>query len=96
MKARVEVPVIEGWSDKPSARLSETVMLEWDAPAIPRVGDLIEIGYGTSSVKTVFWSLDDSPVHIRLAVVYTGGESMETVLIAMRGAADKLGEAIGG
>ena len=95
MKARVEIPVIEGWSDKPSARLSETVMLEWDTPAVPRVGDLIETGYGAHSVRTVSWSLDGSPVHIRLAFVYTGADSMEVAMAAMRDAADRLGEAMG-
>lgn len=84
MKVVVEVPIIEGWSDKPSPRLSETVHLDWDAPAVPRVGEEVEIGYGSSPVKTVFWSLDGAAPLVRLATVYTLAETMETVMSSIR------------
>lgn len=83
MKVRVDGTVIEGYADKPTARLSESYDLECEMVGVPRVGDYVETGYGSHRVKTVFWDTSGEPPTVRLEVIYTCAETMEVVLVAL-------------
>jgi hypothetical protein len=84
MKVRAQVTVYEGYSDKLTGRLFETVELEYDLLAVPRTGDYIETGYGDLMVERAFWSMGGE-VTLRLQPIYTLDESQETVLAHLLG-----------
>ena len=90
MKCRVQVLVIEGFSDAPTNRLSETVEWEAEFPAVPRVGDLIETGYGDQEVRHVFWSRTTAT--LRLDRIYTGRDSLDDVRAALAGPSEEPNE----
>lgn len=85
MKVQVHATVIEGYSDKPTGKLSQDVTLAYDLPGIPNKGDYIGTGYGDHPVEWVSWDRDGT-VSVTLRTIYTLSDSQEDVLAALASA----------
>ena len=83
MKVLIAATVIEGYSDKPTGRGMERWESDYDLPAVPRVGDYVDTGYGECTVEYVYWSREE--VRVILRTIYTLGESMDYVLSRLSG-----------
>jgi hypothetical protein len=79
MKIQVHATVIEGYSDKPTGRLSESIVMDYDLPAVPRKDDYIGTAYGDQPVDWVWWGRDGS-VTVHIKTIYTLAENLDYVL----------------
>jgi hypothetical protein len=78
-----EITVQEGYSDRRGER-QETLDRGAVLSCVPRVGDTVETGYGTSRAKWVDWDPWAGTVFVRLDDMFSLGEPFDDVVADLR------------